>query len=138
MFKTEHLGSYLSVAASQVQPYDGAIFLFLDADYDAACELGPRLLQLASGLRSDMRIVVCASESEFEAVFIAAQASLSLRVDAPYNVQDAKGQIRRSLGGVYGETIDQPDLVQRMALDEALTVPHIARLDRKLRELFTV
>lgn len=133
MFKPEYLESYLNVAAADI-PDAGAIFLFLDADDDAACLIGPRLLTIASTLRSDREIVVCVAEKEFEAIFIAAATSLNFTSDAAFSVRDAKGEIERRLGA-YSPRVDQARLVSEMDMNQAMVVPHLQRLDRKVRAI---
>ena len=58
-------------------------------------------------------------------------SSLGFTTTAHYAVRDAKGEVERRLGS-YSPRVDQARLVSQMDVNQALTVPHLQRLGRKL------
>ena len=130
------MGSYLNTAAAQIEG-PGAIIIARDADDQAACILGPQILDVARSVRRDRDIIVAVFEREFEAAFVAAARSLGCNTGEAPSVRDAKGAVRRMLGRKYTETVDQAELVRLMDVEQACCVPSFARLRRKIGSIVT-
>ena len=84
----------------------GAILLLLDADYLCPFEMGPKILNSATGARSDIDIGVVLAKQEYESWFIAAIESLSGKSDLKSNlaspgnfegIRDAKGWLSNQM-----------------------------------------
>lgn len=128
----------------------GGVLMVLDADDDCPADLGPRLLARARSVRSDIRVSVVLSKSEFEAWFIAAATSLGGRcglpsgLEPPANpegIRDAKGWIatRREDGLGYQPTVDQPMLASAFDLDQARKgAPSFDKFWREVESLLDV
>ncbi len=119
------------------------IMLLLDANSDAACILGPQILEAAVRCRSDQDIFCVLPNPEFETWFVAAAESLTadLRLDRrervpvdPENTRIGKGWIEhRFRGPKYSETVDQPSLTSKM--DLGLCRRNSPSFDKLCREL---
>ena len=117
------------------------ILVLLDADMDAPCILGPRLLEIVTERRAHLDVSVVVANVEFETWFVAAAQSLSRYFDLaatplsadPEVVRQGKATVRRLMHGRYGETIDQPRLCS--AMDLRLCRTRSASFDKLCREL---
>jgi hypothetical protein len=143
----EELERYVEFAARQIESTDG-ILVLVDADDDAACVLGPRLLTISAAKRPDRRHSVIVATREYEAWFLAAAVSLRGKrglapdlepPDDPETVRDAKGWLTRHNveGRSYKETLDQPALTAVFDIDAALKAPSFEKLYRDVSRLLT-
>jgi len=144
--KARELERSVELAVRSADP-GGAVLLLIDADDDCPAELGPQLLERASGVRANLPVSVVLANREFEAWFLAAASSLrdrrGLRSDLnpprdPEAIQDAKGwlQDRRTDGFAYSPTTDQPALAAVMDLHLArANAPSFDKLWRDLERL---
>lgn len=111
----------LKDAASGDRPL---ILVLFDADEDAACTLGPTLLEQIRLARPDLDVAVVLPVAEFETWFVAAAESLSdyLTVSneaIPLDPEAAgvkKAWLQRNFRGKYTETIEQPALTAKFDL----------------------
>jgi hypothetical protein len=109
----------IELAAKQLSSPTGLILVLVDADEDLPCELGPRMLQVARTVRSDLRISCVVANVEYE-TWLAAGAEGLLEFlnldpadipDNPEKQRVGKSWIERRLkSGRYSETVDQPKL----------------------------
>jgi hypothetical protein len=77
MVKEPELGRAIELAARKAGRPAAPILVLLDADQDAACVLGPRLLRWARAVRADREIAVVVAVREYEAWLMAGAASLA-------------------------------------------------------------
>lgn len=122
----------------------GALLVLIDADDDAACELGPELLRRAQAARSDRPIGVVLAVREYEAWFLTAAPSLrgkrglpaDLEAPAmPEAIRDAKGWLGQRMPRGYSPTADQPALTGLFDLELARSSPSFDKLVRELTRL---
>jgi hypothetical protein len=115
----------------------------LDADSDAACELGPRLVAWAREWRHDFEIGCVLIVVEYETWFVGGAESLRVYIacpsPAPENPEDdhhGKGWIRQYMRGPsYSETIDQPAMTAALDLNHVRArCPSFARLCRIIED----
>lgn len=102
------------------------ILVVIDADQDPACQLGPKMRDIAQEARRDQNISCVLAVVEFESWFVAGAASLAeyLNLDQdgilpedPEGQRLGKGWIEKRFQGVkYSETIDQTKLTAKMDL----------------------
>jgi len=129
--KDDALAKAIGLAAAKLNAYsdwtDPALILVLiDADKDAPCILGPKLLQIAQDARGDKTISCVTANVEYETWFVAAAESLVEYLDLdrdrelpedPEADRLGKGWIQKRFKGVkYSETVDQPKLTARFDL----------------------
>lgn len=137
---------YLELAARQLVDPGDAVLVLMDADDDAACQLGPKLLQVCESVRPDRSFSVVIATKEYEAWFLAAAVSLRGRrglaadmepPEDPEAIRDAKGWLtRHNVGGrSYKETLDQPALTAVFDMDAALTTTSFDKLFRDFQRL---
>lgn len=136
--REEEFKRHLLLAAAKCAQ-DGWILILLDADDDCPALTAVRVMERAHALLQHRRVSVVFAKREYEAWFIAAAESLHGRrgfsfdagdvVDAE-TPRDAKGWMRaRMIGGIYGETTDQPAFSAVMDLEQAF------RRSRSFRKL---
>lgn len=122
----------------------GAVLVLIDADDDAACQLGPELLRRARAARSDRPIGVVLAVREYEAWLLASASSLcskrGLPADlepppAPEAIRDAKGWLGQRMPRGYSPTTDQPALTGLFDLELARSSPSFDKLIRELTRL---
>jgi hypothetical protein len=122
----------------------GGILVLIDADDDAACELGPELLRRARTARSDRPIGVVLAVREYEAWLLMSASSLrgkrGLPVDLeappmPEAIRDAKGWLDQRMPRGYSPTADQPALTGLFDLELARSSPSFDKLVRELTRL---
>lgn len=124
----------------------GAVLIVVDADDDAACQLGPELLRRAQGARPDIASAVVLANREKEAWYIAAVESLRSRrglgeeVARPRNpegIRNAKAWLaQRMTGGRYSEVSDQAAFAAMFDFDAARQyAPSFAKFERDCRRL---
>jgi hypothetical protein len=147
LVKATELGKALNLAALKLRDPSrqapSMILVLLDADSDLPCILGPSLLALARGIRSDMDISCVIANIEYETWFVAAAGSLGEFLDLtdgseipsdPERRRHGKGWIQRNFRGPkYSETIDQPAMTQ--AMDLTLCRQRSPSFDKLCREL---
>jgi hypothetical protein len=119
------------------------ILILLDADEDLPCELGPKVLQLASSARSDHNISCVIANVEYETWFVAAADSLSQFLSladgesAPADPEAehcGKGWIKtRFRGTKYSKPVDQPKLTAHM--DLSMCRLRCPSFDKRCRDL---
>jgi len=127
--------------ATEQDHTDALILIMIDADKDAACVLGPKILKWAKGCRGDFEIACEFVVVEYETWFAGGAESLSDYIDldgpAPENPEKnrhGKAWIRqRYQGPAYSETIDQPAMTN--ALDLQLVKARCPSFDRLCRIL---
>jgi hypothetical protein len=113
---------------TQSSPDHSLILILLDADDDPPCQLGPQLLAIARGARTDTDVACVIAQVEYETWFVAAAESLArkgrLRL-APGEAPPARPEEARSgaawvqkhfVGIRYSKTVDQPALTRDMDL----------------------
>lgn len=131
----------LNLAAAEIGDGPGIVLIVLDADDDAACQIGPMILARAARLRGDLTTIVCIFEREFEVIYLASIVELrgkcgvpndALAPANPENIRDAKGTLGRIRGTPYSPTIDQPRFSAAFDLDAGRTVRCFDRLWSKL------
>jgi len=118
---------------------DALILIMLDADRDAPCVLGPKILKWAKRCRSDFEIACEIVVVEYETWFAGSAESLLDYIDleepTPENPEEnrhGKAWIRqRYRGPAYSETIDQPAMTN--ALDLNLVKARCPSFDRLCR-----
>ncbi len=102
-------------------PEQGAVLILLDADDDCPARIGPKIVEIAHNVRSDIFIKVVIAKHEYESWFVAAIESLKghreIREDAighssPEDISDPKGYLseQMAIGRMYSEILDQPAL----------------------------
>lgn len=125
-------------------PTDRAtVLILLDADKDAPCLLGPKLLEYAREARGDADIACVLAKVEYETWFVAAADSLrdylEIRPDesipsAPEEARCGKGWIARHFKRIkYAETLDQAAMTA--AMDLSLRRNRSPSFDKLCREL---
>ena len=108
----------------------GGLFILLDSEGEAPCQLGPELVKRAVQSRGDVPVGVVLAHREYEAWFLAAAESLRGQRDLdagfttpadPEAIQDAKGWLRKHMPAnrKYSEREDQPALTARLDLEGA-------------------
>lgn len=146
LVKPEQLAKAVALAAAKLGNSPSAdpamILLLVDADEDAPCLLGPRLLADARQARSDLEIACVVANVEYETWFVAAAESLAeylaLPGAAPADPERqrlGKGWVERHFqgdGARYSETQDQPAMTARM--DLALCRQRSPSFDKLCRE----
>ncbi len=121
------------------------VLVLLDADPDAACELGPKLKALAAEIRPDHDIACVLANVEYETWFVAAADSLrdvlavpteSKALGNPEELRRGKRWIRRYFKkDSYSETSDQPSMTEKMDLRQCRKAsPSFDRLCRELEK----
>ncbi len=120
------------------------ILILVDSDDDAACSLGPQLLDWAKMTRDDREIAVVIAVREYEAWFLASARSLAGRRGLPKSLdrvvrpelhRDPKGWLSRQMPNGYSETLDQPALTAAMDLDDARSADSFDKMVRDVARL---
>jgi hypothetical protein len=133
LVQSEELGRAIELAARKLRnkPLCGdpeTILVLLDADRDAPCLLGSKLLECARQCRPDVDICCVLAKVEYETWFVAAVESLREYLDlppgetvpaSPEEARAGKSWIQRYVKGPkYSETIEQPSMTAQMDLVE--------------------
>ena len=122
----------------------GAILVLIDADDDAACQLGPELLRRARAARLDRPIGVVLAVREYEAWLLTSASSLRGKRGLPDDleapslpeaIRDAKGWLGQRMPRGYSPTTDQPALTGLFDLELARRSPSFDKLVRELTRL---
>src|SRR6185295_11601848 len=117
------------------------VLILLDADQDAPCLLGPKLLEIARAQRSDADVACVVANVEYETWFVASARSLTeyltiseheVLPDAPEATRLGKGWIQRRRDK-YSETVHQPAMTR--AMDLALCRSKSPSFDKLCRDL---
>jgi len=128
-------------------PREGAILVLLDADDDCPAVIGPKIVEIAREVRSDVFVKAVIAKREYEAWFVAAIESLrgrrGIREDAvqhlaPESLSDPKGYLSRQMPGsrTYSETLDQPALTRVFDLAQAERCDSFRKFRRDIKEIF--
>ncbi|MCA9526574.1 MAG: hypothetical protein KC549_09805 [Myxococcales bacterium] len=138
------LGRALGLASIQLKGGPGGILVVIDADDDAACQLGPTLQSRCQALRPDLTTAVVLAEREYEAWFVAARSSLAARgvlraTDEAVSetLRDCKGWVDRHTPNGYSERLDQARLSAQLDLAEAKSASSFRKLVREIGRLVT-
>lgn len=143
----EYFQRFIKLAANKAAMSNGLVLILLDCEDDCPAELGPRLLQQAQEVRSDVEYLCVLAYREFETWFLAAAESLSgcsglnedlLPMDDPESRRDAKGWFTKNMPGTsYDPIRHQAAFASQFSFEQAERVPSFHRLRRKLSEYFT-
>ena len=145
--QTEELARVLRLATAKLGgPSRGAVLILLDADDACPAILGPRLLDAATSIRSDVCISVVLAKREYEAWFVAAIESLkhsgkfspeAATHPDPESLSDPKGYLSRRMRPelTYSEPVDQPALTQGFDLDQASSCASFQKCRREIEKL---
>lgn len=125
---------------------EGVIFILLDSEGEAPCQLAPVLLARARSARQDQRISLVLAHQEFEAWFLAAASSLKgqrgLREDiedhpSPESVRGCKEWLETWMPQTtrYSETVDQPAFSALFDLRRARRAPSFDKFCREIEEI---
>jgi len=143
MVKEVELRRAVELVARKIGP-GGPILLLLDADDDAACLLGPRLLAWARAARPDRGLAVVLAVREYEAWFLAAARSLAGQrglptglepPPSPEHLSSPKSWLDARMPDGYAETVDQPALTSILSLEEARRADSFDKLVRDVARL---
>jgi hypothetical protein len=127
---TNGVEGYVLAAA---RPGCVGIIVLVDADKDASCQLGPELLERASGLQS-APVVIAVAEKDFEDWLHASIETLELGVDTWDPTKRGKSVIEAALSpDKYIKSTMQARLTHRMDIELARS--RNSSLDRMLRKL---
>lgn len=115
-----------------------AIVIVLDAEKEAACQVGPALLARAEVEAGEMPVRICLAVRQYENWLAASaiQGAHWIPADGDFEGAGALASIRERLGGRYKKTVDQPRLTA--AIDTQLVsdrCPSFNRFMRCVREL---
>lgn len=120
------LGRVISLAIGKAE--GGPVIVIRDADDDCPAQAGPALLDRARRLRPDASLAVVLAKCEWEAWYLGAIESLRGKLGVPdtadgpadpESIRDAKGSLKRLLGGKYSESVDQAAFARVFDLDQA-------------------
>jgi hypothetical protein len=125
---------------------NGPVFVVLDADEDAPCELGPSLKARALMIAQANGLSIVIPKYEFETWFLAAAESLGglrglrhgiLPPPNPEAIRGAKEWLSRNMtpGKKYSPSVDQAALVAAMNLTAARSCRSFDRLCREVERL---
>jgi hypothetical protein len=124
---------YVATAASR--PGCRAVIVTLDAETDAACELGPNLLERSKAV-TDTPVAICLAEPKFEGWLVASAETLEIPGLEYRTDRDPAGLIRHYLDAKYVKPTWQPRLTARLDIELASgRSQSLARLLAKLAEL---
>lgn len=128
------------LAKASGPPIPGFVLVLIDADDDAACQLGPQLLEWAKTAFGHVDVACVVAVVEYETWFTAAAESLSdfLAFDSipddPEGSRLGKGWIEKCFKGTkYSETVDQPAMTA--CADLAVCRQKCPSFDKLCREL---
>lgn len=139
----EYLRKQVALAAAKAAQMDGAVLVLLDCEDDCPAVLGPRLLQDAQTVRSDIGMLVTLAYREYETWFLTAVRSLrGLRglpedIDPPQSpeaIRDAKGWLGSRMESSYDPVIHQLEFTRKFDMDQARDNPSFDRFYRKICE----
>ncbi len=143
LVKEPELKRAVELVARKTEPA-GPILVLLDADEDAACTLGPRLLQWAVEARSNRRIAVVLAVREYESWLLAAAPSLAGHgglppilepVEEPERMGNPKAWLDGRIPDGYAETLAQPALTTVMDVQMARKADSFDKLFREVARL---
>ena len=126
----------------------GGILLILDCDDGCPAREGPRLLERAQRVRSDIPIAVVLAKKEYEAWFLAAAGSIASKRHLPATlespsdpeaIRDAKGWLteRMPKGFRYSETSDQAALTQVLDMANARRADSFDKCYREIHKMLS-
>lgn len=123
------------VATAAARPGAVGVLVVLDAESDAACELGPELAERARGI-TGKPVEVCLAEPKFEAWLVSSAESLGLQGLEFRRDRDPVTLIREALEVKYVKPTWQPRLASRVDFGLALDRdPSLLRMMGKVESL---
>jgi hypothetical protein len=140
-----YFARYIELAGAKAAQANGRVLILLDCEDDCPGQVGPRILERARAVRSDVDIVVALAYREYETWFLAAARSLrgqrGLSSDLepppdPERIRDAKGWLTERMTRPYDEVVHQVEFTRVFDLAEARTNPSFRRLSERVRALF--
>ncbi len=143
LVKEPEIKRAVELVARKTEPA-GPILVLLDADEDAACTLGPRLLQWAVEARSNRRVAVVLAVREYESWLVATAPSLAGHgglppvlesVEEPEQVGNPKAWLDERIPDGYAETLAQPALTAAMDVQMARKADSFDKLVREVARL---
>ncbi len=143
LVKEEEFERALEAMARRVGS-DGGVLVILDADDDAPCLLGPKLLGWARSKRPDRRHGVVVAQREWEGWYLEAVESLRgkrgllddvERPPNPESLRDAKGWFDARMAEGYAETLDQAAFAAELDLSAARRSDSFDKLVRDVAQL---
>lgn len=129
------------LASAKAAEHNGLVIILLDCDDGCPASLGPRLLEDAKAVRSDVRILVALAYREYETWFLAAAKSLRgynglpKDLEAPANPESIRGGkewMADKMGTSYDPITHQVAFTRAMNLTEARTNKSFNRLYQKV------
>jgi hypothetical protein len=130
-----HSGIEGFVATAAGRPGCRAVLVILDADEDAACELGPEILARAQAVTAKP-VVVCLAEPTYEEWLLASAETLELDGLTFVASRNPESLIRSALPVKYVKPTWQPRLTARMDIALAASrSPSLSRLLARLESL---
>jgi len=120
------------VATAAARPGCRGVLVVLDAEGDAACQLGPELQRRAQ-LVTATPVAVCLAEPMYEGWLVASAETLQLEGLTFAQVRNPEAAIRNALGVNYIKPTWQPRLTAR--IDFNLAIPRSPSLRRTLERL---
>lgn len=131
---------YVQLAAAKAAQAGGEVLILLDCEDDCPADLGPRLLEKALAVRSDIPTTVVLAHREYETWFLAAADSLIGRglpdgVTPPPNpeaIRGAKEWLTTKMGATYDPIIHQASFTAQFDIQQARAVPSFDRFVTKI------
>lgn len=125
---------------------DGCVLVLLDADDDCPAQLGPHLLERATGAAPNHAVSVVLAKSEYEAWFLASATTVAGHLGIrsgfsppaePEAVRNAKGYLTDQMprGQSYSPTKHQQELTRALDPDLARSAPSFDKLWREVASL---
>ncbi|MFL9829090.1 hypothetical protein, partial [Rhodoplanes sp. SY1] len=129
------------LASAKAATQNGLVLILLDCEDDCPGEVGPKILQDAKSIRSDINMLVALAQKEYESWFLAAATSLRGLVglpedlEAPRNseaIRGAKEWLRSRMSVTYDPIIHQAMFSRAMDLEQAKINSSFKRLCEKI------
>lgn len=140
----EYFRRHVLLAGAKAAQSQGHVLILLDCEDDCPAELGPILLRRASEVRSDVSILVCLAQREYETWFLAAVLSLrgccglSDQVTPSQKSEahrGAKEWLSRHMSLPYDPVQHQLELTRAMNLEQAQQNQSFRRLVHKIQTI---
>jgi hypothetical protein len=138
----DYFRKYVALAAGKAAARDGILLILLDCEDDCPAILGPKLLQQAQAVRTNVDIFVALAYREFETWFITAAPSLRGRRGMPHDletprdvekIRDAKGWLDGRMKGSYDPLIHQLEFTREFDIMLARSNQSFDRLYRRIQ-----
>ncbi len=140
----EYFRRHILLASAKAAQSQGCVLILLDCEDDCPARLGPALLQRASAVRNDVRVIVCLAHREYETWFLTAALSLRGCCGLSHNLappadpeahRGAKEWLSRHMPYPYDPVQHQLELTRAMNLEQAQQNRSFRRLVRTIRTL---